>query len=325
MPINHYKLLILASAVTLGFVATPTQASLTFNFNYLTPGIGFNDPTTGAERKNALNNAANLLGSYFSAYTANLTFDVNSTNTANGSLASAGSPMFLKPGTFQETAVQTKILSNGTSDITGTGADGSINWNFSYNWGLGNNISSSQYDFTTVALHELLHSFGFSSNIGSGGTGLQGNVPGIADTFSTFDQFLTTNTGASLFSTPGVFDSTKVNALTGGNSVRFSGANANAANGSKSVDIYSPTTFQSGSSISHLNDTSFSNPNLIMEHAVNSGPGTRTLSSIEIGILKDIGYSKIATPAAVPAPAAVWLMLSGVFGLLALGRNKASL
>lgn len=316
------KSILIASTLAIGFAAQPAQAALSFSFNYLSPGQGFDDPTFGAARKTALNQAADLLGAYFSNYTANLTYDVISSNNGNtNTLASAGSPMFVDPGTFQASAVQTKILSNGATDITGADADGSIDWNFFQNWGLGDSVSNSEFDFKTVAIHELLHSFGFSSNNSSaGGSGLVGNLSGTPDTWSIFDQFLTDAAGETLVSSAGIFDANKLTALTGGSgSVLFSGANAKAANGGLGVNIYTPNPYQDGSSISHLDDDTAAFSQMIMTASVSSGLKTRELSAIEIGILKDIGYTQIA---AVPVPGAVWFMLTGVLGMLGLNRRK---
>ncbi|MDD2800368.1 MAG: PEP-CTERM sorting domain-containing protein [Methylococcales bacterium] len=320
------KTITIASTLALGLLAQPAQAALTFSFNYLNPGQGFDDPTFGAARKSALNDAANLLGVYFSNYEANLTYDVTSSSIDEPRLASAGSSQYVVPGTFQQSIVQTKILTNGATDRNGTEADGYIDWNFFENWGLTDNVAENEYDFKTVGIHELLHSFGFSSNIGATGTGLESKPSGTPDTWATFDNFLTDASGNRLVSTAGVFDSTKVAALTGGSgSVLFNGANAVAANGGVGVNIFAPTTYSDGSSTSHLDDDTATLAELIMTSSVSPGLKTRELSALELGILKDIGYTQIEAPAEVPVPATVWLMLTGLMGLLGLNRRKAAL
>lgn len=317
------KPLIVAGFLAFGLMAEPAQAALTFSFNYLNPGQGFDDATFGADRKAALNDSANVLATYFSNYTANLVYDVTSYSTNESTLASAGSSSFIIPGTFQQTFVQSKIISNG-ADANGGEADGVINWNFFHDWGLGDTVGANQYDFKSTAIHELLHSFGFTSFISEGGNGLDGQAPGTADTWATFDNFLTDASGNRLISNAGVYDPSKVAALTAGTpnaaGVLFSGANALAANNGAGIPIYTPNPWSDGSSIAHLDDNStVTNTSIMNANAHGQGLDVRTLGSLELAILKDIGYTQVA---AVPVPASIWFMLSGLLGLLGVSRQR---
>jgi hypothetical protein len=57
------------------------------------------------------------------------------------------------------------------------------------------------------------------------------------------------------------------------------------------VVIYSPTTWEEGSSLSHTDDATYTGDNsLMMNSAADPGPSDRILSAIELGILKDLGY-----------------------------------
>jgi hypothetical protein len=316
-----------AGLLALGLVAQPAQAAITFNFNYLNPDQGFDDPIYGSERKAALNDAAATLGSYLSNYSATLTYNVNSysDNTIN-TLAFATSPSYLQSGTFQQTWVQSKILNNDTS--ISTEADGTINWNFAFDWGLGNNVGANQYDFKSTAMHELIHTLGFTSYVNPNGTGLEGNTSGTPDTWSIFDIFLTDANGNSLINNSnGAFNTNLIGALVAGDTnaagVLFNGPNANAANGGAGIPIYSPNPYEPGSSIDHIDDHSAVTSPMVMNAVHGTGQDVRVLSAIEIGILKDIGYTNVAAPAPVPVPAAAWLMVSGLFGLFGVSRRKA--
>ena len=315
--------LALAGVLVLGSAAPPAQAALTFTFNYLSEGVGFSDPTYGAARQIALESAAGMLGAYFSRYTATLTFDVTSWSADDGALAAAGSGASVVSGTFQQTIVQTKIISNGTSDPNGASADGSIYWNFFYDWGLSDSPTEAQYDFKSTAMHELLHAFGFASFIGEDGIGLDGKLPGTADTWSTYDRWLTDVDGAFLIaSDTGIFDADQVGTLTGGSSVLFSGPNAMAANDGNGIPVYSPTTWEGGSSIAHLDDESpVTSTSLMNAYAHNMGLDVRTLSALELGVLKDMGYTLVESQ--VPTPAPVWLVGGGLLALLGLRRRAA--
>lgn len=310
------KSIILVSSLALGVMAQPAQAALTFSFNYLNPGEGFDEAGYSAARQDALNSAANMLGSYFTNYTANLTYDVNSYSTNNNTLASAGSDIYTYSGeSFGNTVVQAKIISNGAVDYNDGDADGSINWNFFHNWGLTDTVGSDEMDFKSTAMHELLHTFGFLSFVGENG----GDAP-----WAIFDKFLTDAEGNYLIGLDGVFDPTKVGALTAGTynaaGVLFDGSNARAANGGAAVPIYSPDPWEDGSSIAHTDDNSDVTSDSIMNAVAHGyGPDARTLGAIELGILKDIGYTEVT---AVPVPAAVWLMASGFMAMFGFARKQ---
>ena len=320
--------LLITSYCLLGGFASSAHASLSFNFNYLpsVDGHGFDDSIYGVERQSALNSAAGMIAAYFVNYTANLTYDVTSYSANDNTLASASSDQLLVPGSFQTSVVQQKILTNGAEDGNNNGADGYIDWNFysTNNWGLTDNPDSTQYDFKSTAMHELLHSFGFLSDIGAGGIGLGGLSPGKKDTWATFDQFLTDASGVSLIGPDGVFKSSKVSALTAGTldapGVLFNGPNAKAANGGQGIPIYTPNPWEEGSSLSHLDsESSLTNLSIMNPAAHNLGLDVRALGPVELAILKDIGFTQVA---AIPLPAGAWLMLVGLLTLLGLNRQR---
>ena len=329
----NVKSIFLTASLALGLMTQPAQAALTFSFNYMAPDggytsddHGFLDTTYGASRQDALDSAANMLGSYFTNYNANLTYNVVSYSTDNNTLASAWSDAsdYYTYGTFQQTVVQTKIISNGANDANGGDADGKINWNFFHNWGLTDTVSPDEMDFKSTAMHELLHSFGFLSFVGEGGEGIWGNAPGTADVWASFDYFLTDAAGNYLIDGDGVFDPNEVSALTAGThnnaGVLFDGPNAVAANGGEGVPIYSPDPWEGGSSISHLDDNSDITDMSIMNAGAHGyGLDVRSLGELELGILKDIGYSEVS---AVPVPAAIWLMASGVMAMFGFARKQ---
>ncbi len=332
-PIHHkplvgLKSILLASSLALGFMAQPAQAVLTFDFNYVSPGEGFDEIGFSADRKAALDSAANMLGSYFTNYTATLTYNVTSYTDSTGEnkdvLASAGSTIYGDAGPFGKTVVQAKILSNGAVDYNNGAADGVINWNFAFNWGLDDTVADDEMDFKSTAMHELMHSFGFLSDIYPDGTGAYDAPPGEANLYSSYDYFLTNAAGEYLIDADGVFDPSKVGALTAGTynaaGVLFDGENARAANDGNAVPIYSPNPWEEGSSLSHPDDNSDVTDNLIM-NAVAHGYGldVRTLSDIEIGMLKDLGYTEIT---AVPVPAAIWLLGSGFMAMFGFARKQ---
>lgn len=233
---------------------------------------------------------------YLSSYivpsqSVDITYDVTGQYSLMGStLASAGSDLISSDPGFYSTVVQNKILTG--VDSNGSTADGTITWNFGYAWGY-NSVAGGQYDFQSTAMHELMHTFGFLSVVDSAGNN---TVPN----WTTFDSHMVDKYGNSVFN--GTTFNTAYNPnLTGGinNGMYFGGEAAMAANGGKPVPLYSPNPWESGSSMSHLNDDFYNGSTAqraekLMNAASNTGLGVRTLSNVEIGIMKDLGYTMVS-------------------------------
>ena len=73
----------------------------------------------------------------------------------------------------------------------------------------------------------------------------------------------------------------------------FGGANATVADGGQFVPLYTPKPWNSGSSMAHLDDETFTGPYVKMMNArMPMGLKIRVLSPIELGILKDLGLPR---------------------------------
>lgn len=309
-----YRFTLRAIALSAVLLGSHLNAQITFSFSYTTKSggasnIGFLDPTFGTARQAALNDAATTLASFFTTSApVNLTFVVESEQAATSTLASASSNFATSNNGFNQTVVQNKILTG--ADANGSTADGSIFWNWQHTWDITNSVAGGAYDFKSTVMHELLHAFGFTSS-----TGAPNSNTGTV--WNTFDNFLTNSTGTRLISVGGVFDTGQNSALTGGPGVFFSGSNAMGANGGNRVAIFSPTTWSDGSSGAHTDDGTY--PNTMMISATNTGPGARTLTAIERGILTDIGY----TMAAIPEPSTYAAILgAAVLGVTVIRRRR---
>jgi hypothetical protein len=92
--------------------------------------------------------------------------------------------------------------------------------------------------------------------------------------------------------------------------LQFRGANAMAANGGNPVSLVTLNPFNDGSSIYHVND-----PGDLMFWQVSAGPKSQTLSAINVGILRDLGFAS-AVP--IPEPGSALLMLTAAPGVLLL-------
>ncbi len=281
-------------------LALESHGALTFNFNYTDAGTGFNDPTFGTDRRNALSSAASTLASWYPSYTAEITVTVSSyVNAESLTLASASSPFGASVPGFKNNVMRGKILSNGASDINGASSDASVSFNFGHSWNLTDTADPGSYDFKAVTLHEFTHAMGFVSYLESNGTGLinPARPSGDQDVWSIFDQFLTDAAGNRIVTTDFRYNTTLgLTPLTADPGLYFSGPNAMAAYGGR-VPIYSPNPFSSGSSAGHLDADSLAGlGTLLMYPAMGTGLGSRQLSAIEMGIMEDLGYAVVPEP-----------------------------
>jgi hypothetical protein len=213
-----------------------------------------------------------------------ITYDVTGANSPfSSTLASAGSDFVSNDTGFLQTVVQNKILSG--ADANGSAADGTIDWNFGPSWAFGS-VSNTAYDFESIAMHELLHTFGFLSNIDQAGSNT-GKV------WTVFDSYVMNSAGTRVINSGNYSWNSAYNSnLTGGNGgLYFGGPNAVAAYQAL-VPLYAPNPWESGSSLSHLDDSRFRGSNeKLMNAETNVGLGVRVISPIELGILTDIGYT----------------------------------
>ncbi len=186
-------------------------------------------------------------------------------------------------------------------------------------------ITSSQFDFYTVMLHEVTHALGFASLIGPNGASI---LPAGNNYFARYDQYLKSYTGAALIgsSTPscnttnltyqGLVNYVNPGACTSTTNLGITTCSAAAQYSSSNVNVkvYTPNCFEVGSSLSHFEDMctvpggfttvctatpALSNNNLyyVMSDAQSLGSCyvKRYLRPEERFVLCDIGYSVTAT------------------------------
>lgn len=284
----------------LAVLSPSAGAAVFFNYDYSEA------PHFDATSKASLEAASSRVTSYFTSYTASITIKVTSSNANNSTLASAGSafPSTGSVGFANRGIVGTKIISNGASDPNGTAFDGEVDVNFHHNWDFDDDIAAGSFDFQSTMMHELLHAVGFSSSITEDGEDPFGTQPGNPGAWAPFDEFVA-DADVRIIGTDAILDeddwlgarSDGAGTAPPADGLYFAGPQAVAANGGHFVPLYSPDPWEDGSSGSHLDDDYFTGEDaLLMNAATNTGPGIRSLSSIEIGILKDIGFTAVPEP-----------------------------
>ncbi|WP_426369501.1 PEP-CTERM sorting domain-containing protein [Pseudocolwellia sp. HL-MZ7] len=320
---------IIAASMLAAFTAMPSNAAIIFEFDYSTndAGVGFLDSTEGDSRKAALDTAGNMFSELFGGYFSNsgtINLEVTSSDDTNGStLASAGS--YVNSECFDtgkcltneliKTELQTGVDANGDE------LDGSVDVNWGWDWELDPDtpadFGASEFDFYATIFHELTHALGFGSGINLDGSGY------FNDEWTTFDTFLQDSNGNSILDNAFTLDQAAWDDAKEGGSgdgIFFGGANALAANGGNAVGIYSPTSWEEGSSGSHVDGVPF--PTDMMKYDRDFGPETRTYSDIDVAILTDLGYTRVAA-ASVPEPGTIGLGLIALVSGLIVRRRKA--
>jgi hypothetical protein len=174
------------------------------------------------------------------------------------------------------------------------GADGSPQFN--------------QYDFVSVALHEIGHGLGFIGSMSvSNGLGSWGS----SSSPFIYDLFAVDSSGESLL-TGYPNNSTALGDQLRSGGLFFSGSHAAAANGGTSPQLYAPSRWDAGSSYSHLDEKTFGagGGNNLMTPSLANREVIHLPGPVALGIFQDLGWTTgpaveatlTPTPANSPTP-----------------------
>lgn len=171
--------------------------------------------------------------------------------------------------------------------------------------------TGSCYDFETLVLHELGHGLGF---IGSVDVDTR-NTASTADDLGyygvdyptntepyVFDYFAETADGTAVTDYPN-HSSSLLSALTGGG-VYWVGSEGAAADRGREPRIEADAPFQSGTTFSHLSETSYpsGDPNGLMTPYIAQGDVVRDPGEVTLGMFRDIGWTTPATTGSTFTP-----------------------
>ena len=191
------------------------------------------------------------------------------------------------PISVVEKITKAEITGSSNPDITAT-FNKEIQWYF----GTDGNTPELLYDFVTVVLHEIGHGLGFT-----GFFFVTGNVGGYgnenAGDAAAFDIMVLNDkhehlTDTDIFNMPSaaLYNAFISNQL-------FSDSQAAVANNKGNKPrLYAPSTWKDGSSIYHLNESTYpaTTGNSLMTHAIGKGEAIHDPGPITKGILADIGW-----------------------------------
>lgn len=273
----------------------------TFNWNIfyedtgLATGRGFDDRVRGSARRQVLreilNEVAidlslkNTLASQLDVRILESTFE-----TSSNRLASAGT-IFPKgnPGIFLGHALS-RLQTGIDADPSPLVPDIVIQVNFSANYFLGvGEVPSNQIDFRTVIRHEIGHPLGFISLIGKDGNSRDSSNPRI---YTTYDRMLRTADGRELVDKNANFIGSTSDLIGVNGNIRIVGSEVNRVTCDLGYEIFSPSSFQDGSSLSHFNQ---SNGNTsVMTPGILPGMKRPIFSRADNSVFSDIGFTTTA-------------------------------
>jgi len=192
-------------------------------------------------------------------------------------------PMAVYPVALAEKIAGETLNSDSEGDLE-------LRINSSINWYLGTdgNTPSQKYDLVTVALHEICHGLGFFDSMNKEGTlGYygSGSIPMIYDTF------VENITGKKLtdtlkFPNP---STTLGSELTGGQ-LWFNGPLLRSYGSGSRAKLYSPSAWDAGSSVSHLDENATLKADALMTPFIDLGEAIHNPGKLTLSILGDLGW-----------------------------------
>ena len=272
----------------------------TFTINYIPNGgsvYGYSCGTWPEDAQTALEYAASIWSSELSVSNEVVVDACWATNLPGGTLGAAGpTSFFYESNTDSYVPITVAEAVNGFS-FNGSGADVNAIFNGNRsNWYYETDAipGSLQYDFVTVALHELGHGLGFLGVEGYNGssTDCSGSPAGhgclgFGGTPDIYSRMVETSTGSAItnFGNP---SSDLGDYLTGSNGGLYLNSNSLQSGNGGPARIYTPSSYTSGSTYSHFHPGSFSNE--LMKPSLPAGQAIHN-PGLAGGFLEDLGWS----------------------------------
>ncbi|MCF8464159.1 MAG: T9SS type A sorting domain-containing protein [Flavobacteriales bacterium] len=262
----------------------------TFNLTYLDQvngnGQGFDHPTLGALRRAALEAAFAYYSAMLEDYgQADIEIRESfSGNPTSNPFAFSAAYYFGSKG-FNAPFTKAHITSG--NDPYDAYPDGYLQFNFhgnlNYSYNVNASPSSQEYDFYTIALHEILHMLGFTSYANE-----NGQSAASENVYTSFDEYLADYNKDVLFEESGSGSSTVVaspddGALTN-NQVWFELYPGQYA------PVFSPNPFN-GSSLDHFDNGRSDHGEYVMHPSLSKGDAFKMLHEDEVRVLETLGYA----------------------------------
>ena len=183
-------------------------------------------------------------------------------------------------------ALANKELNSGEDEITMN-----INSKYTWNYATDGKAVAGKYDLVSIALHELAHGLGFSGTFDLNSSNAAQGQWGQSNYATIFDTFLQDAKGQLLTNTA-IYGNPSADLKTAitNNSLFFGLKNAKFKN--NFPKLFAPITYNSGSSVSHFDETTYpiGNANSLMSPSVKSGEVIQTVGDILQNIMFEMGW-----------------------------------
>jgi autotransporter-associated beta strand protein len=296
---------LLICAIVAPLLAPAESRAIDFQFLYVDPaGQGFFDPVLGDQRRAAMDAAGRIIGHLITPTYGNETVyvHVTSSNDATSDTLGSDKPLFYYDSfptsdpRYQTGTHYPKALADhyAAQDVDPNHNDMTMDINLGQNYYLGTDAAppGTQYDLVSVALHELLHGIGFHSSFrqqggyGNFGDGTYDSQDGPSGLPVIYDRFVTVGPGGPSWMLASTAD--RQSALIGGN-LYWNGPNGIAGNGGSPPKLDASNPYDAGVNVSHLDSTAF--PNDVISEGINKGQVKQTVSAVDRGMLRDMGWN----------------------------------
>ncbi|PSB14467.1 hypothetical protein C7B69_19060, partial [filamentous cyanobacterium Phorm 46] len=261
------------------------------------------DPAFSTQAKPAFDYAVNIWNRLVD--TSKVDVIINATwETVTGFLATGGGPSI--PNFTGAPLTNTTYRMALANQLAGTDLNGSspeialrVNNNpsasspgISWYFGTDANPGANQTDLVSTLLHEIAHGMGFADSFqfdtatGQGSLVNTNNYPRIYDTFieNSSGQKITDK---ALFPVPSVALGNQLIS----NNLFFNGPKAVLGSGGIKLKVYAPNVFDSGESISHLDEATYGDDsNSLMTRVRGLGVAIHNPGPLTLGVLEDIGW-----------------------------------
>ena len=195
--------------------------------------------------------------------------------------------------TFYPVALAEKIIRKELNEVTEPDIVASFNSNTSWYYGTDGNTPTGKMDMVTIVLHEIAHGLGFTDTYDvEGGEGSVGLPSGEISVPFIFDLFVENDSNGNLFQ-DFVSPSTELGTQLQSANLFFNTPLSVAALNGTRPKLFAPSTFDGGSSISHLDEATFNavgDANRLMTPQIAFAESIHDPGNVLLAMLSDIGW-----------------------------------